>query len=131
MAKSIADKLLIKPGMTVFVWPSARRGLVGALPDGVRVVDGIEAATTTVLFVDDAATASAAFEAHREHLSQPAFLWICYPKGGRADINRDSLWPMLTPYGLRPITQIAIDDVWSALRFRPLAPGEAQFMGGG
>jgi hypothetical protein len=131
MAKSIAEKLLIKPGSTVYVWPSARRGLIGALPDGVRVVESIEAATTAVLFVDDAATATTAFEADREHLSQPAFLWICYPKGGRADINRDSLWPMLLPYGLRPITQIAIDDVWSALRFRPLAPGEAPFTGGG
>ena len=35
MAKSIAEKLLIKPGTTVFVWPSARLGLIGALPDGV------------------------------------------------------------------------------------------------
>ena len=58
-------------------------------------------------------------------------LWICYPKGGRADINRDSLWPMLRRYGLRPITQVAIDEVWSALRFRPLKPGEQQFTGGG
>ena len=97
MAKSIADKLLIKPGTTVFVWPCARLGLIGALPDGVRVVDGFEAATSAVLFVDDAVTARAAFEAHRDHLSQPAFLWICYTKGGRADINRDTLWPMLTP----------------------------------
>ena len=131
MAKSIAEKLLIKPGTTVFVWPSARLGLMGAFPDGVEVLDGMEAATAAVLFVDDAATARATFEAQRDQLSQPAFLWICYPKGGRADINRDSLWPMLTPYGLRPITQIAIDDVWSALRFRPLAPGEARFVGGG
>ncbi len=92
---------------------------------------GSKSPTSVVLFVDDAATARAAFEAHREHLSQPAFLWICYPKGGRADINRDSLWPMLTPYRLRPITQIAIDDVWSALRFRPLTPDEAPFIGGG
>jgi hypothetical protein len=25
----------------------------------------------------------------------------------------------LEPTGLRPVTQVAIDDVWSALRFRP------------
>jgi hypothetical protein len=130
MAKSVAEKLLIKAGTTLAVWPSARLGLIGRLPDGVPVVDEIEAATAAVLFVEDAATAKAAFEALREHLSKPAFLWICYPKGGRADINRDTLWPMLTPYGLRPITQIAIDDVWSALRFRPLLPGEAPFAGG-
>ena len=81
MAKSIAEKLLIKPGTTVFVWPSARSGLIGALPDGVRVVDGMEAATAAVLFVDDAATARAAFEAHREHLSQPALPVDLLPEG--------------------------------------------------
>jgi hypothetical protein len=30
---------------------------------------------------------------------------------------------------MRPIGQVAIDDTWSALRFRPLAPGET-FSGG-
>jgi hypothetical protein len=27
---------------------------------------------------------------------------------------------MLEPTGLRPVTQVAIDEVWSALRFRPI-----------
>jgi hypothetical protein len=60
----------------------------------------------------------------------PAF-WIAYPKGGRADINRDSLWPRLAAHGLRPITQVAIDETWSGLRFRPLRPDEPPFTGGG
>jgi hypothetical protein len=55
---------------------------------------------------------------------------VAYPKAGRADNNRDSLWPILAGYGLRPIGQVAIDDVWSALRFRPLAEGESPFAGG-
>ena len=29
----------------------------------------------------------------------------------------------------RPISQVAIDEIWSALRFRPLAPGKAQLSG--
>jgi hypothetical protein len=37
---------------------------------------------------------------------------------------------MLAAHHLRPITQVAIDDYWSALRFRPLKPGEPPFMGG-
>jgi hypothetical protein len=32
--------------------------------------------------------------------------------------------------GLRPVTQVSIDQVWSALRFRPLKQGEAPFTGG-
>jgi hypothetical protein len=46
------------------------------------------------------------------------------------NVNRDTLWPILSEYGLRPISQVAVDDIWSALRFRPLKPGEAQFTGG-
>jgi hypothetical protein len=57
-------------------------------------------------------------------------LWVAYPKGNRADINRDTLWPILAEHGLRPITQVAVDGVWSALRFRPLKEGEEQFAGG-
>jgi hypothetical protein len=45
-------------------------------------------------------------------------------------VNRDSLWPILAEHGLRPVSQVAIDDVWSALRFRALRPGEPPFTGG-
>ena len=31
---------------------------------------------------------------------------------------------------MRPISQVAVDEVWSALRFRPLKEGEAPFTGG-
>jgi hypothetical protein len=51
-------------------------------------------------------------------------LWVCYPKGGsgvKTDLNRDVDWGPLVAAGLRPVTQIAIDAVWSALRFRPTA----------
>jgi hypothetical protein len=46
------------------------------------------------------------------------------------NVNRDTLWPILSDHGFRLISQVAVDDIWSALRFRPLNPGEAQFTGG-
>ena len=58
-------------------------------------------------------------------------VWIAYPKGGKSDINRDSLWPIVRDAtGMRPITQVALDVTWSALRFRPLKPGEEPFAPG-
>ncbi len=57
-------------------------------------------------------------------------MWVAYPKGNRTDINRDTVWPIVSEHGLRPIGQVALDDAWSALRFRPLKEGEAQFSGG-
>jgi hypothetical protein len=50
--------------------------------------------------------------------------WICYPKGGgkiKSDIKRDMAWEILDLAGLRPVSQIAIDDTWSAMRGRPAA----------
>jgi hypothetical protein len=37
----------------------------------------------------------------------PAAFWVAYPKGGRADINRDSLWPILAEDGFRPVSRVA------------------------
>lgn len=55
-------------------------------------------------------------------LNEDALFWITYPKQSskvKTDINRDILWKMLddtTAY--RPVSNVAIDDKWSALRFR-------------
>jgi hypothetical protein len=49
-------------------------------------------------------------------------LWISYPKGGsgvKTDLNRDTDWGPLRAVRWRAVTQVAIDPVWSALRFRP------------
>jgi hypothetical protein len=34
-------------------------------------------------------------------------------------VNRDSLWERLKAKNIRPVTQIAIDETWSAMRFMP------------
>lgn len=49
-------------------------------------------------------------------------LWLSYPKQSSkvpTDINRDILWKIFPNDAWRPVTQISIDEVWSALRFRP------------
>jgi hypothetical protein len=50
-------------------------------------------------------------------------LWLCYPKKSSkvykgSDCSRDSVTGMLSEEGYEPVRQIAIDDDWSALRFR-------------
>ena len=128
--KSIAEKLLIKPGSTVWSSDAGRLGLIGPLPGDVRPVQALEEATTALFFADDAGSLRTALAAHGEQVREPDTVWVAYPKANRSDINRDSLWPILGEYGMRPIGQVAIDDVWSALRFRALKPGEEQFKGG-
>jgi len=50
-----------------------------------------------------------------------ALLWIAYPKKSgkiKSDITRDNGWEDIFAAGYEPVMQIAIDEDWSALRFR-------------
>jgi hypothetical protein len=49
--------------------------------------------------------------------------WACYPKGTgkiKSDIKRETVWKAFELVGLDTVTQIAIDETWSALRGRPV-----------
>ncbi|MBL6449917.1 DUF1905 domain-containing protein [Fulvivirga sp. 29W222] len=53
---------------------------------------------------------------------QGCTLWVAYPKKSSAiktDITRDGGWGTLTTLGYRRVSQISINDTWSALRFKP------------
>jgi hypothetical protein len=51
-----------------------------------------------------------------------AQLWMVYPKASskkyKCDFNRDTGWRCLGEAGYEPVRQVAIDEDWSALRFR-------------
>jgi len=51
-----------------------------------------------------------------------AVVWFAYPKGSskqyKSEINRDSGWKILGDAGFEPVRMVAIDEDWSAVRFR-------------
>lgn len=51
-----------------------------------------------------------------------AIVWIAYPKGTsknyKCEFNRDNGWAKLGEAGFEPVRMVAIDEDWSALRFR-------------
>ncbi|MBO0861611.1 MAG: hypothetical protein J2P21_24605 [Chloracidobacterium sp.] len=51
-----------------------------------------------------------------------AIVWFAYPKGTskkyKCDFNRDTGWAALGAEGFESVRMVAIDDDWSALRFR-------------
>ena len=55
-------------------------------------------------------------------LQGDAILWFCYPKGSskkyRCDFNRDTGWESIGKCNLESVKIVAIDEDWSALRFR-------------
>lgn len=56
------------------------------------------------------------------HSEGDAVLWIAYPKSSskrhKCTFNRDTGWTALGDAGFEPVRQVAIDEDWSALRFR-------------
>ncbi len=54
--------------------------------------------------------------------SEDVKLWIAYPKQSSkrytCEFNRDSGWQSLGAAGFEPVRMVAIDEDWSALRFR-------------
>jgi hypothetical protein len=128
--KTVAEKLTIKPNSTFWLSHPARLDLIEPLPDNVRVVGGLDKASTALIYADNSNALRAILDEQKDLLTQPAVLWIAYPKANRIDLNRDTLWPILGDYGMRPNGQMAVNDVWSALRFRALNAGEAPFTGG-
>ncbi len=59
---------------------------------------------------------------YKNKLALDAIVWMCYPKGTSkkytCDFNRDTGWENLGKAGLEPVRAVAIDEDWSALRFR-------------
>lgn len=129
--KTVASKLQIKPGTTIWTSHPDRMNLLEPFPEGVTVADSVSQAGIALVFADDSVTLREILQAQRSHLPDLNILWVVYPKANRTDVNRDSLWPILAEFGMRPNSQVAVDDVWSALRFRPLKEGEEPFKGGG
>jgi hypothetical protein len=78
------------------------------------------------------ALAFAQRQADLDHLSKllaahspgDAVLWFAYPKGTSkrftCEFNRDTGWQVIRDAGFDSVRQVAIDEDWSALRFRRL-----------
>ncbi|MFD9791612.1 hypothetical protein ACFWXK_11755 [Streptomyces sp. NPDC059070] len=114
---SVISKLQIKPGQRVAVL--GKPDDVHLEVEGVVALDSADAVLAFVTTSGDLheAEARAALGAAR----RDALAWVAYPKAGKlgTDLNRDTLAAALAERGVRPVRQIAIDDTWSALRFRP------------
>lgn len=120
-AKSVSERLQVKHGR--------RLAVLGASPDMNRTVGGLEAradvakADVILLVAPDRARLQAQLPALLAKARPAAILWIAYPKLASplaADLSRDIIHALVPDYGLDTISQIAIDDDWSALRLKRL-----------
>ena len=118
-------KLGLKPGMRALVIaaPSGYLRSLAPLPEGVVISEAMGGSHEFVQFF---ATRKSDIEKSAPKLLKTvvpgALVWITYPKktsGVESDLSREAVWAAMEGTGWRPVSQIAIDEIWSALRFRP------------
>ncbi|MEA1617768.1 hypothetical protein SOQ14_02455 [Erythrobacter sp. T5W1-R] len=118
MANSLIEKLGWKPGMGTEIWrlPTALKIELAQLEDARS-----DSPTFRIAFARNAAELEEAAAQVAANYMAGGHLWLCYPKkSGRikSDITRDVGWEPIHALGLLGVRQIALDEDWSALRFR-------------
>ena len=115
--KTTADKLQIKDGHVVYlVGLSSAAQLLGALPVNARLVGEPAGADAALIFVADGAELEQRLGGSLAPLAGAKAVWICYPKGNKTDINRDSIRERMDAEGWEVVSNVSIDPIWSALR---------------
>jgi hypothetical protein len=76
-----------------------------------------------LLFTPDRANFEAKLPGVLKKVTPAAILWVAYPKLSSklaGDLSRDIIHSLAPGYGLDTVSQIAIDEDWSALRLKRL-----------
>jgi hypothetical protein len=125
MAATLVEKLRIQAGhrMLILNAPPGYVESLGDVPEGVGLLEHPEGTFDFVhLFVRDTADYASLSPTAFGSVKYDGLLWISYPKRSSkvaTDLTRDVLWKLSEGSGFRPVAQISVDGVWSAVRFRP------------
>jgi hypothetical protein len=122
----LAKKLFIKPGMRMLILnaPEGYRPLLGELhaepestPGQAGMYDWVQRFVMNVTELEKASPAA------QTAVKSGGTLWISFPKKASklaSDIGRDSAWKLMGEIGWQGTTNVAIDETWSAMRFKLL-----------
>jgi hypothetical protein len=112
-------KLRYKPGMRVAV-TGAPAGFESEVSKA-EVTRGRKDLDLAQAFFTRRAELERALPRLRAQLAPGGILWLCYPKGKAlgTDLDRDVVRASAGRAGLRTVSLVAIDAVWSALRVKP------------
>jgi hypothetical protein len=116
--KAVLEKLRYTPGQRAAVL-NAPAGYAG-IPGAATRLDGTY--EFVHVFVTRRAEVADEGARWRAALAPKGIFWASYPKGKAiaTDLNRDSLREALQAVGLEAVSQVAIDETWSALRAKPV-----------
>jgi len=123
---TVFDKMNLKEQQEILVLnaPESFEKEIKALRN-VRVhrrVTDVKSLTFALAFVTERAELARLSKTLAAKAAGDALLWFAYPKGTSkkysCDFNRDDGWDVMRQSGFDTVRQVAIDEDWSALRFR-------------
>lgn len=119
----LLKKMTWKDGMNIQVWntPEELSELIAEwTKDGL--IDPSKAPDFMLAFLQKKTEVKKYFFEMQAKAKDDEQIWLAYPKKTskkyKSEINRDSGWGYLAQFDYEPVRQIAINDDWSALRFR-------------
>jgi hypothetical protein len=110
----LEKKLQLKTGQTIaLVGNTAPVGLARQIKDPAG-------ADSVLVFVVDRVHLREWLGQLQTFAAAGKMIWLAYPKASKlgTDLNRDLIREIANANGLDPVRQIAIDDIWSALRLK-------------
>lgn len=117
--KPVAERLQVKG--------ERRLAVIGAPDDVDRKIGvenqrcGVSQADVVLLFAANRAHLDSTLPSVLKRVSKDAIIWIAYPKLASklaGDLSRNLIHALATKSGLDTVSQIAIDDDWSAMRVK-------------
>ncbi len=124
---AVLGKLQIKPGTTLVVQgaPPDLAALVAQWSEDVTLEAQLSAADACLVLVRSCAEIARLAPEVAAEAEGDAVVWFTdrrkSSKRSASDVGRDAGWAPLGALGFEAVRQIAIEDDWSALRFRRVA----------
>jgi hypothetical protein len=115
----LAGKLQLRPGQSVAIVNAPQDAQLDL--GGHPAADRSDQAEVVIVYC----TNRAELEQLRDEFVPPArrdvLTWMAYPKAGQlgTDLSRNAVAALAGEDGVQPVRQVALDEVWSALRLRP------------
>jgi hypothetical protein len=122
--KSIAQKLLVKPGESFVLLnaPQDYAAQMGNSPSGVTLETTLSGQADTIqCFITSMQQLKDMLPGLKAALKPGGKLWLTYPKLTsklKSDVNRDTIYTYAMTIGLQGVAMIAVDDDWAALRVK-------------
>lgn len=127
ISSPLTKKLQIKPNQRIVIInpPPGYMEELGPLPEGVELAEKPQPEgifDLVHLFVKNSKELNRLAPTALKAVKYDGLLWISYPKRSskvETDLTRDIGWEIIDRAGLEGVANVSINEVWSALRFRP------------